>query len=57
MSFHLGEHFSQGDLPLLQQFLLVLHQTCLFAWHVGSRFCALTGAWFIAGYNVAQRVA
>ncbi|MEX5485259.1 hypothetical protein IC611_01700 [Proteus mirabilis] len=21
-----------------------MHQTCLFAWHVGSRFCALTGS-------------
>jgi hypothetical protein len=42
-SFHLGEHFSQGDLPLLQQFLWYSSRHVYLLGLLAVGFCALTG--------------
>ncbi|MBS3875319.1 cellulose biosynthesis cyclic di-GMP-binding regulatory protein BcsB [Proteus mirabilis] len=44
MSFHLGEHFSQGYLPLLQQFLWYCTRHVYLLGMLAVGFCALTGS-------------
>lgn len=52
-SFHLGEHFSQGDLPFLQQFLWYSSRHVYLLGLLAVGFCALTG--FVTYYWLQRR--